>query len=126
MSYTNAMDIGVQHSEWLKILDFYEKELNILEKRLEEVAAKNTSFDARAGVEHFQNQFIIQRNNIDELKHIVNAHSHNAFEDVKQHAGKVETTLVDEHHKIEDDVKQFEKVVNDLRHEFNLFLTKWM
>lgn len=126
MSYTNASNLGVQHTEWVKTLDFYKSELSILENRLTEVAGKNSGADAMAGVEHFQNQFIIQRNNIDELKHAVNEHSHLTAEDAKHHAGKVETGLVSDHKKIEADVKQFEIVINELRHEFNAFLSKWM
>ena len=126
MSYTNAAHLGAEHKTWLNSLEFYEKELDILESRLAEVAGKNTDAEARAGVEHFQNQFIVQRNNIDELKHAVNEHAHLAFEDAKHHAGHVETTRIDEHHKIDDQVKTFEKVINDLRHEYNLYLSKWM
>lgn len=126
MSYTTANNLGVEHGIWLSSLDFYEKELGILEERLAEVAEKNTAAEAKAGVEHFQNQFIVQRNNIDELKHSVNEHKHLVFEDAKSHAGHVETARVDEHKKIDESIKTFEKVINDLRHEFNIFLTKWM
>ncbi len=126
MSYTNVSNLGVQHSEWLKMLEFYKEDLDILDKRLIEVSDKNSSTEARAGVEHFQNQFIIQRSNIQKLKHTVKEHTHHVFEDVKVHVGRVEEVLIGEHQKIDEDVKQFEKVINELRHEFNLFLTKWM
>jgi len=126
MSYTNAIHLGADHKTWLSSLDFYEKELDILETRLAEVAAKNTDFEARAGVEHFQNQFIVQRNNIDELKHSINAHAHLAFEDAKSHAGHIESTRLDEHGKLDSEVKLFEKIMNDLRHEYNGYLSKWM
>lgn len=126
MTYTNASNLGVEHGIWLGSLDFYEKELDILETRLAEVAGKNTDAEAKAGVEHFQNQFIVQRNNIDELKHKVNEHAHLVFEDAKHHAGHVETSRVNEHKKIDDTVKTFEKIINDLRQEFNNFLSKWM
>jgi hypothetical protein len=126
MSYTNASNLGAEHGQWLGSLDFYEKELDILENRLAEVAEKNTDAEARAGVEHFQNQFIVQRNNIDELKHTVNEHKHLVFEDAKHHAGHVESLRVDEYKKIDDSVKTFEKIIKDLRHEFNNFLSKWM
>ena len=126
MSYTDSGHMGVQHNEWLKTLDFYKDELDVLEKRLEEVAVKNTSSEAGVGTEHFQNQFIIQRNNIMELKHTISLHSHRVFEDVKNHAGKVEKALVDEHMEIGDNLEQFEKIFRDLRIEFNLYVTKWI
>ena len=126
MSYVTNTAIGAEHQDWLKRLEFYRDEIEILRKRLAEVNDKNTSLDARAGVEHFQNQFIVQRNNIDELRHAINEHAHRAFEDARAHAGHIEDTLVTEHEKIGMDVKLFESVINDLRQEFNVFLTRWM
>jgi len=126
MSYTNATNLSTEHKEWLDKLDFYEKELSILKDRLTEIAGKNSSLEARTGIEHFQNQFIVQQNNIDELRHTVKENAHLAFEEVKQHAGHVASGMVDEYKIIDDAIKSFEKVVNELRHEFNLYLTKWM
>ena len=126
MTYTNAVKLGTENGKWISSLNFYEQELDILENRLAEVAEKNTDAEAKAGVEHFQNQFIVQRNNIDELKHTVNEHRHLVFEDASQHAGHVESIRIDEHKNIDDAISSFEKVINDLRHEFNDFLAKWM
>ena len=126
MSYTNAINLGHAHQEWLKALDFYETELEILTGRLTEITAKNTIADAMEPAEHFQNQFIVQKNNIDELKHSINQHAHLVFEDAKKHVGRVEDTRVGEHKEIEGQVLQFEKVINELRQEFNKYATKWM
>lgn len=126
MSYTSTTHLGTEHKQWLSTLDFYEKELGILKERLTEIAGKNSSQEARAGIEHFQNQFIVQQNNIDELKHAVKENAHLAFEQAKQHAGRVSTGIVDEYKISEDTIKSFEKIMNELRHEFNLYLSKWM
>lgn len=126
MSYTTASNLIRGDFSWIRSLDFYEKELDILEERLAEVATKNTSLEARAGIEHFQNQFIVQRNNIDELKHEIKVHDHLVYEDARQHEGKVEVGLVTDHTKIEDAVKIFEKVIAGLRTEFYDFVSKWM
>ena len=72
MSYTTTAHLGHDHLEWLKSIEFYEDEFDILEKRLAEIVSKNNGAEAMAGVEHFQNQFVIQRNNLDELKHSIN------------------------------------------------------
>lgn len=79
-----------------------------------------------AGVEHFQNQFIFQRNNIDELIHSIREHAGKVATDAKEHAGKMETGLAGEHSRLKEQFDIFEKIVKDLRLEFNLFLTKWM
>ena len=126
MSYTNAAHLGHAHQEWIKALDFYKDELNILEKRLTEISSRNTGAEVNAGAEHFQNQFIIQRNNIDELKHSINEHAHAVFEDVSNHAGRVEETKVTDHQRIGSEVAVLEKVINELRHEFNVYVAKWI
>lgn len=125
MSYTNAIHLGSAHKEWLSSLDFYKTEIEILEKRLSEVLNKNTGHDATAKGEHFQNQFIVQKNNIDELKHSINDHAHSVFLDVQKHVGRVHETRVDDHARLEDEVASFEKIVNALRHDFNHYLSLW-
>ena len=126
MIYTTVSQCGNDHSIWLKSLEFYDEEFDILETRLVEIAKKNNRQEAMAGVEHFQNQFIVQRNNIDELMHNINEHAAKVANDVKVHAGKIESGLVDEHNNLHDQFDVFEKIVKDLRLEYNLFLAKWM
>ena len=63
-----------EHLEWLNKLDFYKDDIAILKRRIEEVAAKNTGHDVMAMIEHFQNQLIIQRNELDEFRHAIKEH----------------------------------------------------
>ena len=126
MSHTNAAVLNYEHSDWLKAIDFYKEDLVILQKRLAEVAFKNTSSEAMAGVEHFQNQFIIQRNNLDELRHYINEHIQHFVLDAQVHGDKLESTTIDEHLQRKDEFMSLEKVMANLRHEFNDFLAKWM
>nr|MBP6215751.1 hypothetical protein [Chitinophagaceae bacterium] len=81
---------------------------------------------ARQGVEHFQNQFIVQRNNIDELKHEVNLYVEKLGKDAQQHGGRMETAMIAEHTALHEKYEDFERVMNILRHEFNEYLSKWM
>jgi hypothetical protein len=126
MSYITISHCGNDHLEWLKSIDFYEDEFGTLEKRLMEIADKNSGQEVMAEVEHFQNQFIVQRNNIDELRHSIREHAGKVSVDAKEHAGKMETYLIGEHGRLKDQFDIFEKVIKDFRHEFNLFLAKWM
>lgn len=126
MSYTAVPHLVTEHQDWLKSIDFYDNELDILENRLAEVAVKNTGIDAMKGVEHFQNQFIIQRNTIDELRHNINEHARKVMLDVKDHVGRVESQQVTDHTKIKDEFESFEKIINELRDEFKFYLVKWM
>jgi hypothetical protein len=126
MSYLTVSHCGTEHQEWLKAIDIYDNEIDILENRLTVIARKNTSREAMAGVEHFQNQFIVQRNNIDELRHNINEHAHKTMLEAQRHAGHIATALAEEHTKMKEEFTSFEKVVNEVRQEFNDYLTKWM
>ena len=126
MSYTNINQLGHAHTDWLRGLDFYKEEINILKERLAEVADKNTSFEARQGVEHFENQFTVQRNNIDELHHEIGLYASRMAEESLQHGGHVGQELATEQGLLKDKYEIFEKTFKELRHEFNEFLSKWM
>jgi ribonuclease HI len=126
MAYTNATNLVSSQIEWLSTLEFYEKDLEILKKRLTEIINKNTHTEARSGAEHFQNQFIVQKNNIDELKHIIGEHAHLIYEDAKQHAGHVENKLAGKHKEIDAEIKDVEKILIELRQEFNRYASKWI
>ncbi|MBX9784597.1 MAG: hypothetical protein K2X48_15005 [Chitinophagaceae bacterium] len=126
MSFVTAASCGIEHHEWLKAIDFYDQELDILEKRLAEIINKNTGTDAMAGAGHFQNQFIVQRNNIDELRHAIREHDHKTADDAFAHGGHIHSELVSEHAGVKENFSSFEKVIKDIRSEFNDYLAKWM
>lgn len=126
MSYTNITNIGIQHTDAIRGLSFYKEEINILEERLFEVASKNNSFEARQGIEHFQNQFVIQHNNIHDLRHKFERHEANMAADANMHMGRVNQVFIEEEQTLLNDYKSLEKVIKELRREFNQFLSKWM
>jgi hypothetical protein len=126
MSFTAVTHCGTDHHEWLNRLDFYKNEFKIVDERLLEITQKNNGKEVMEGIEHFQNQFIVQKNNIDELKHEVNNHAKKVAEEAQHHAGKMDISNTIEHEKINEKISSLERVINELRHEFNLFLAKWM
>ncbi|MFT3843993.1 MAG: hypothetical protein QM725_02985 [Lacibacter sp.] len=126
MSYVTVEHCGNDHHEWLASIEFYEKDLHILENRLSEIVSKNSSHDALEGAEHFQNQFIIQKNTLQELRHDINEHEHYAKLDAERHAGHMNDAHAAKHDQIKEDFSSFEKIIKELRHEFNNYLSKWM
>lgn len=126
MVYTTVAHCGNDHQEWLKNMDFFKEEFDLLDTRLLEIAGKNNTHEVMPEIEHFQNQFIIQRNNINKLKHQVRDHNIKVAADVQQHNGKIEQAQVEEHDLILEEFTVLEKNITELRHEFNRFLSKWM
>lgn len=126
MTYTNISNLDSDLRMWDKGLEFYRDELTILEKRLMEVTRKNNSQEAMEGVEHFQNQFMIQRKNIQDIRHELKNYKASIGYDVQHHAGRVSTELVEDGKVVRDKWEGLEKIMNGLRREFNTFLSKWM
>ena len=115
-----------EHTEWINKLNFYKDDLIVFNNRLSEIAAKNTKNDILAEVERFQNQFIIQNNNIDQIKHIINLDEDKIKKEVSKNPVAVDHRKVEDHSGERDLVDTFEKNFNEIRADFNKFAAKWM
>lgn len=119
-------ELHIEHTEWLKKLDFYTDEIAVMRKRVEEIASKNTGKEILAQIEHFQNQLIVQKNNVDEIRHSIKDHETYLENRIKENPTASDHRSVNDHPKMRENVNGFEKVFNELRHEFNSFLSKTM
>lgn len=126
MRYTDLQHAGAHYNEWLNSLGFYKEDLGILTTRLNEVAGKNTGDDAVKDVEHFENQFEIQQQNISNLEHRIRSNMHTSSVEIRHHAGKVDEAVAAEVKVLEREMAGFEKNIRQLRKDFNIFLSKWM
>lgn len=122
----NIIDQHLENEDWLKRLDFYKEEIVILKERLDEVTGKNNAPEFLKNVEHFQNQFIVQRNNIDELAHAIKMNEKKLVNEVLANPVAVDHRKVESHEPESDFMSYFEKNFAGLRTEYNQFLTKWM
>jgi hypothetical protein len=121
--------IYTQHAEnsnWMNKLKFYKDEISILDKRLSEIASKNNHKEVLAQVEHFQNQFIIQSNNINEMSHAIGKHEAALEKEIDKNPTAVEHRKFEYHDRQKEQVESFEKNFNKIRSEFNQFSAKWM
>jgi hypothetical protein len=119
-------DLHAQHNSWLGKLAFYKDEIAIMRKQLEEVAGKNTSADVMASVEHFENQFLIQREQLDILKHRIKAHE--AALGIAPLKGSVaaDTRNDGDHNDLDEKMVRFENLFTALRLEQKEFASKWL
>lgn len=120
--YTQHAD----HTEWLSKLKFYTDEISIIKGRLEEIATKNSHQDVLAQIEHFQNQLIVQKNNIDELAHTIKVDENSLEKEVNKNLVAVDHREMPSHSGEKDAIDAFEKNFNELRAEFKTFAAKWM
>jgi len=126
MTYTTSLKLGNAHQEILNVLDFYSSDITFLEKLLTEVLEKNNQYEVKNESEHFQNQFIIQRKNIDELSSKILINKHEAALDAQVHAGKVDERLVTDINQLKREEKQIEKTLEEIRKAFKQFVAKWL
>ena len=123
----NISKMSDEHTGWVKALDFYKQELDIMKNRLTEIAGKNTTHEVAKDVEHFENQVKLHTENIDNLHHAINSNISKVATQLKENnAGYINTELLTTHDGQKDQFISLEKVINELRHDFNLFAAKWM
>ncbi len=121
---TSLNSLHHQVNDWLREVEFYKQETSLLKKRLEEVAAQNSGQDVMAQVEHFQNKFIVQSEQIDILHHDLNKQSEAITLQVKEKPEHAHEKFLDVNDKMQQRVKIFTSGFGDLRFEFNKFLSK--
>jgi hypothetical protein len=126
MQTTSIKKIDNHHSEWKSLLGFYKDELEVFKNRLTEVAEKNTARETMQMTEHFQNQFLIQAENIDILLHDINEHLHLLANDVLQHGGHIAKDEMLVRDLLKSRVEKEQDIFTQIKTEFMRFLSKVM
>lgn len=108
-------DLHFEHQRWISELKFFKDELKFYKNRLEEIAQRYTSQEVLKGIEHFQNQFYLQGNNIDELIHDLNQHEHELSKFAKEHPVAVDHVLFVDNVPMRDRVDTNRNIINDLK-----------
>ncbi len=115
-----------ENKDWMNDLLFYRDDIAIMRNRLAEIAQKNSSKEILAQVEHFQNQFIIQSDTLDTLKHEINLNNDAISREIQKNEVAIERRKMEDHAILREKVLYFKKHFADLKTEFNTFLSKWM
>ncbi len=119
-------DLHFEHKLWKMESDFYAGELNIYEKWLAEIAAKNTGEEVLKQVEHFQNQFIIQRDQLELLSHEVKIHEQWLSNYAENNPVAIDHKSFADHAVMREHAEIFVKIYTELKAEFKRFLEEWM
>lgn len=117
-------DLHFDHMEWLNALRFYKDELGIFEHRLEDIVRRNTHGEVMAELEHFQNQFIREREVIDELRHDIKQHENLIEKEAKDHPVAVDHRYFTDHVELRDRMETYEKIYRELKHDYSRWLAK--
>lgn len=130
MSTHNTFHISRMNNEqndWQRGLEFYKQELQIHTHRLSDVSGMYESkAELKPNVEHFQNQFIVQRNNIDQLAHDLGSFEKKVSHETQEMAQHISSDTLKEQDVLRDRYTALENTINALRHEHNSFLAKYI
>jgi hypothetical protein len=126
MKKTSIKHLTFAHQACLRGLDFYEIELRFLQERLDEIAGDNTGHEVSEGIEHFQNQLIIHRDQINQLKHRIEVNLDQVAAELQQSENFIQQATVDAAVQIGLDYDQEEQFFKTLRQDFNRFAAEWM
>ncbi len=115
-----------EHLEWLNKLSFYKDDMGTFQRRLNEIAKKNTSMEIMAVVEQLQNKLKIHNEQADILKHEINEHEKAIERSI------IENPVASDHRKGEDHkthrekMETFELLFAEFRKTLLSFCAKWM
>lgn len=119
-------ELHAEHQQWLTESSFYADELKIFGQRLTEVAHKNTKPEITMQLEHFQNQFIIQKEQLDILNHDTKVHEQALAHFAEEHPVAVDHRLFENHDEMLEKAAAFKKLFTELKKDFNAFLSTTM
>lgn len=119
-------ELHTTHINNIKELDFCADELQTFNNRLAELVIKNTKIEVTAQIEHFQNQFIRQKEVIDILKHDINEDEKRLVNSAKQNNVATDHRHIEENSALTNRMTMFTKIYGELKNEFTRFLTETM
>ena len=119
--------LHMEYQLWTRELIFYKEEIKIFEDHLEALLKRNNKNGVPAQVEHFQNQFILQKEVIDYLKHDLGVSERQLAGFVYEMSGDgIENIKMDNHGKLRERMNTFRKIYREIKTEFRHFEMRWM
>jgi len=119
--------LHMEYQLWTRELIFYKEEIRIFEDHLTAILKRNNKNGVPAQVEHFQNQFILQKEVIDFLKHDLQVSERQLAGFVYEMSGDgIDNIKMDNHGGLRERMTTFRKIYKDIKNEFRRFETHWM
>lgn len=119
-------DLHFEHNQWRRELFFLEDELRSFQNRLEELVKRWTKKEMLVQLEHYQNQFILQEEVINDLQEAIQLHEISIAAANKKGKDLLDTVLVKKHIEFRNKMEVQRHIYKDLKKEFFKFLTRYM
>ncbi|MEQ8702463.1 MAG: hypothetical protein RIC19_01025 [Phaeodactylibacter sp.] len=112
------------HRLWMNELSFFSDELRIYERRLEDLVNKNNETKVLSLLEQFQNQFIRQREVLEELHHNIKVHEQKIGEALRR--GEEAPLDPNFHDYMKGEMESYRNIYRDLKRKFYSFLARYL
>lgn len=122
MTYYNSYYMVNKQQQLIKVINFYEKQIEVLDNMLIEITEKYNKRDDKNGKVDFHKRFAEKQILINDLK--TNLHTNNFLltADIAQNQGRMADKFLVQNIIIEKEVAQFEKEINELNKDFKNYL----
>ncbi len=124
MATTQISNFHKELKSWIRSLSFYKEEAEVFENRLEEVVTKNTKKALLAEAEHFQNQFILQKEEFDILKHDIVKQEKTLVKSSKMGELALPRSVKQNQPLLRDRMQSAEKIFIETKHDFHRFVAR--
>lgn len=122
MVTTETSQLARDCNSWIETLRSQREELNRMKMELQIAAASITDKDLLERVDHYENQFEIQLNNVHDLKKNIKLHDQAGLQQHPFEKG-MPPELVQDHEKLSFEYADLRRILNDLKSDFRSFLT---
>lgn len=117
-------DLHFEHKLWRNELSFFKDEIEIYERRLQEVANQNTGNELMAQLEQLQNRFELEKQALSNLKHAIKTKMQESVA-----AAEANPTAIDHEHfedqtELREKVARFRQLYAELKKDCNTFVAK--
>ncbi len=119
-------DLHFEHVQWKSELSFWEDEIKTFKHRLEELVVRWTDEDVLKQLEHFQNEFVMHGEVIDQLQHDINAHESEMNALSMTDDTSMNTAYTKSHFAFREKMETQREIYAKLKKDFYRFLSKYM
>jgi hypothetical protein len=110
-------------NDWRDALRRHRDEFVREKEELQQICSRQLSKDQLREVEHLHNQFHIQLINIHDLRHAIKAHSRMIDYEMNVYNGRLREETVAGHEMLFDQYQSLDLTLQELRIEFNRFIS---
>lgn len=123
MVQVETSQLTAECNAWRDALRRHRDELIREKDELQQICSRQLSRDQLQEVEHLHNQFHIQLINIHDLRHAIKAHARMIDYEMNVYNGHLREETVATHEMLFDQHQSLDVTLQDLRAEFNRFLS---